>query len=117
MKKGKITILVIAGLVVLGAILWQTGAVNYFLARTFLAPDFEEGLLDDEDPAENGDETAAENGDAVEDDEDDSDEAYEPVSTVDLEYGVEVLAENLEIPWEILHLPDGRILVTERLEE
>ena len=116
MKKGKITILVIAGLVVLGAILWQTGAVNYFLARTFLAPDFDEDFLNDEDPAENGNDTATENGDGIvdEEDPDEADEAHELISTADLKYGVEVLAENLEIPWEILHLPDGRILVTER---
>lgn len=32
----------------------------------------------------------------------------------DLTFEVEILAENLEVPWEILPLPDGTIIVTER---
>ncbi|MBP2028925.1 glucose/arabinose dehydrogenase [Acetoanaerobium pronyense] len=32
----------------------------------------------------------------------------------DFEYDIEVIGEGLEIPWEIVPLPDGRILVTER---
>ena len=31
------------------------------------------------------------------------------------EYKVEIVAENLEVPWEIVFAPDGRIFFTERI--
>ena len=125
MKKKRFTLWVILAVVVIGVLLWQTGAVNYFLARTVFAPDFEEELLSEEGVAADENEGAAadenegdvdatpEGGDM--DDEDSNDVARNDVNTIaDTEYEIEVIAENLEIPWEIVHLPDGRILVTER---
>ncbi|HCX64810.1 MAG TPA: glucose sorbosone dehydrogenase, partial [Eubacteriaceae bacterium] len=35
-------------------------------------------------------------------------------STEDMDYEIEVIGEDLEIPWSIAPLPDGRLLVTER---
>ncbi|MBS4538955.1 PQQ-dependent sugar dehydrogenase [Clostridium sp. D2Q-11] len=35
-------------------------------------------------------------------------------STEDLKYKTEIIAENLEIPWEIVPISDGRIFITER---
>ena len=97
MSKRKRILWVTLVLGISGVILWQTGAVNYFLARTIFAPDFEEEFLSEEETNEGED-----NG------------VTEGISITEVEYEVEVIAENLEIPWEIVHLPDGRILVTER---
>ena len=112
MKKRKIALWIILVVVIIGVLLWQTGVVNYFLARTIFAPDFEEERLSEEDP-----DTEA-NGEDIDDspigDEKDEEVREEAVSIADAEYEIEVIADNLEIPWEIVHLPDGRILVTER---
>lgn len=112
MKKRKIALWIILVVVIIGVLLWQTGVVNYFLARTIFAPDFEEERLSEEDP-----DTEA-NGEDINDspigDEKDEEVREEAVSIADAEYEIEVIADNLEIPWEIVHLPDGRILVTER---
>ena len=112
MKKRKIALWIILVVVIIGVLLWQTGVVNYFLARTIFAPDFEEERLSEEDP-----DTEA-NGEDIDDspigDEMDEEVREEAVSIADAEYEIEVIADNLEIPWEIVHLPDGRILVTER---
>lgn len=112
MKKRKITLWIILVVVIIGVLLWQTGVVNYFLARTIFAPDFEEERLSEEDldTEANGEDTN-ESPVGYEQDEEVREEA---VSIADVEYEIEVIADNLEIPWEIVHLPDGRILVTER---
>ncbi len=115
MKKRKTALWVSLAVVISGVFLWQTGAVNYFLARTIFAPDFDEEILSEEDPVTEGnEEDMDENKKEVDEPPVGDEEVEETVSIVGVEYEVEVIAENLEIPWEIIHLPDERILVTER---
>ncbi len=106
MKIKRVVLWIIIAVIGSGILLWQSGAVNYFLARTIFAPNFENDLLPEEDSA------------IVEDPkEDEGREGEEDVtkkSIKDIDYEIEVIAKNLEIPWEIVHLPDGRILITER---
>ncbi|WP_176719901.1 PQQ-dependent sugar dehydrogenase [Desulfuribacillus alkaliarsenatis] len=48
---------------------------------------------------------------------DEADNDMNGTSSTDIvskEYEIEVLAEGLEIPWEIVPLPDGRVIITER---
>jgi len=117
MKKKRIALWVLLSVVVVGVLLWQTGVVNYFLARTIFAPDFEEDLLTDEEVTDDEYEEDADvtpEGDDVDEEDSEEDAGSDVHSIADAEYEIEVIAENLEIPWEIVHLPDGRILVTER---
>ncbi|NBG88432.1 PQQ-dependent sugar dehydrogenase [Isachenkonia alkalipeptolytica] len=107
MKKKRTALWIVLVIAVTGILLWQTGAVNYFLARTIFAPDFEEELLPGEDSTAHRDEEGDEKEPVRE-------EEGERHSIENIDYEIEVVAENLEIPWEIVHLPDGRILVTER---
>ena len=85
---------VILILLVIMLVLWQTGALSWFLARTVFRPDY----------------TGDENGDP-----DDPDPQKELFSVQDLSYQTTVLAEGLNIPWDMAFLPDGRMLVTERV--
>ncbi len=88
MFKKALVILVILGLALTAA--WQLGAGEYLLARFVFAPDREIA----EEKAGEGIYFA---------------EEIEP-----LRYEVTIVAQDLEIPWEIVPLPDGRLLVTER---
>lgn len=106
MKKKRVVLWIIIAVIASGILLWQTGAVNYFLARTIFAPDFEDDLLPEEDSP------IVE--DPKEDREREGEEDVTKKSIEDIDYEIEVIAKNLEIPWEIVHLPDGRILITER---
>lgn len=85
---------------------WLLGGLDSILARTIFAPDYEPAPV--EEPAVEEPEEV----DVVEEVPAEIEEVM--YSTADLEYKVEVIGEGLEIPWEILPLPDGRILVTER---
>ena len=88
MVKKVLVIITILGLALTAA--WQLGAGEYLLARFVFAPDREIA----EEKAGEGIYFA---------------EEIEP-----LKYEVTIVAQGLEIPWEIVPLPDGRLLVTER---
>jgi len=66
---------------------WQMGGIDYLAARTVFAPDHDSDLVDEEKPV---------------------------IFSKDTEYEVEVIGEDLEIPWEILPLSESEFLVTER---
>ncbi len=88
MFKKALVILIILGLALVAA--WQLVAGEYFLDRFVFAPDRE---ITEEDPGE---------------------DIYFAEEIEPLEYEVTMVAQALEIPWEIVPLPDGRLLVTER---
>ena len=94
--KGK-WILAAAVTLILVIVFWQSGGIDYLLSRTIFQPDYNEGAAEIGD--EEGTAPVAEKG---------------KYSVRELDYKVEVVAESLEIPWEIAFLPDGQILVTER---
>ncbi|QSX08226.1 PQQ-dependent sugar dehydrogenase [Alkalibacter rhizosphaerae] len=83
--------LVIPIALVLLFVFWQMGGIDFFLARTIFAPDQNPDSQDE--------------GDGLDNDE---------LDIGKLDYDIEVIGENFEIPWEIVPLPDGRLLVTER---
>ena len=123
MEKRKFTLGIVSAVLIIGVLLWQTGIVNQFIVRTFFAPDFDEEFLSEEDSPSDEDqedrEAAPKEAEEKETEEKEAEEDPgegdpERVSIVDVEYEIEVIAENLEIPWEILRLPDGQILITER---
>ena len=88
MVKKALVILIILVLALAAA--WQLGAGEYLLARFVFAPDRE---ITEEDPGK---------------------DIYFAEKIEPLEYEVTRVAQGLEIPWEIVPLPDGRLLVTER---
>lgn len=95
-------------------VVWQTGLVDYLLARTVFAPDYNPSLEQEENKEKNN-ESPTEEENINSEPRNNSNNGEEVLfSTEDLDYEVEIIAEGLEIPWEILVLPDGRILVTER---
>ena len=91
---------------------WQMGGIDYLLARTVFAPNYEADLED---------EVAEEEDYDTENSLIDEETPYDPEEeeilhfAEDLYYEVEVIGQGLNIPWEILPLTDGRFLVTERL--
>ncbi len=109
-KKWIILIIFLVALLVF----WQIGGINFILARTIFAPNYEPSLLEDGDEEDN-------NGNDIDEpntEEESSDDSYSEEKTIfsteDLEYEIEIIGEGLEIPWEIVPLPDERFLVTER---
>lgn len=68
-------------------IFWQMGGIEYLASRTVFAPDHDSDLIDNEDVI---------------------------IFSKDIGYEVEIIGEGLEIPWEIVPLPDDKFLVTER---
>ncbi|WP_422486567.1 PQQ-dependent sugar dehydrogenase [Gudongella sp. DL1XJH-153] len=93
---------------------WQMGGLDFLLARTIFAPDYNPDSREEE-MVEDGDQEEAEEP-VVEEEVIESSEGEEEVmfSTEELTYEIEVIGEGLEIPWEILPLSDGSFLVTER---
>ena len=89
----------------------QLGAVDYLIARVIFAPDHEE--INDEKIGEPKREEINESRDK-EITGHEGEGLYSSERIPPLDYTVTVVAEDLEIPWEILPLPDGRLLVTER---
>lgn len=95
-------------------IFWQMGVFDDILARTVFAPDSspsssEEDTME-EDPGNTLDEEEGKGDPSIPS----QTQEKRVVYPGDLVYEIEVLAENLVIPWEILPLPDGRLIVTER---
>ncbi len=85
---------------------WQLGAGDYFMARLIFAPDREDlGEQRQEEIRKDRDEEITRH---------EGEGRYSSEQIPPLDYTVTVVAEELEIPWEILPLPDGRLLVTER---
>ncbi|MFW5799956.1 MAG: PQQ-dependent sugar dehydrogenase [Spirochaetota bacterium] len=95
-------------------ILWQTGGINFILARTVFAPDYNPSLMEEENGAESNENDIDEQN-TEEESKDDSNKGEEILfSTEDLDYKIEIIGENLEIPWEILPISDEKFLITER---
>jgi len=86
-------------------IFWILGGLDSLLGRTVFAPDYEP------EPAEEVEEPIEEP--LIEEVEVPIEEVVK-YSASELSYQTEIVGDNLEIPWEIVPLPDGRILVTER---
>jgi len=94
---------------------WIMGGVDLLLARTIFAPDYDPNLVvEEENLQQPNDEELEEpfcnekppvNIPSVEE------KSY---SVLDIEYKVEIIGKGLDIPWEILPLSDGRVLVTQR---
>lgn len=95
-------------------VFWQMGGIDFLLARTVFAPDYNPNL-EEEQKVEKEDETVSEEQSPNDEPVDDSNVNEEILfSTEDLDYKIEIIGEGLEIPWEIVPLNDGRFLVTER---
>lgn len=81
---------------------WLLGGVDYFLARTVFAPNADPVvILPDPTPAEPGEAVPGEEVPGAEE-------------RGEVQYEIDVFGENLEAPWEIVFLPDGTMLSTER---
>lgn len=97
-------VLIISMVVLIAFVL--LGGLEALLARTVFAPDYKPAPTEEvpeEIPVE---EPAVEEEPVVEEE--------NIISAADLSYETEIIGEDLEIPWEIVPLPDGRVLVTER---
>lgn len=113
MDKNKKWIILMIILIVL-VVFWQFGGLDFILARTIFAPDYNPGSTNAVSTEEsNGADTEEQSTNEETIDTANSGEEI-LLSTVDLDYEIEIIGEGLEIPWEIAHLPDGRILITER---
>jgi len=100
-KKWLIVFILIIALI----IFWILGGLDSLLGRTVFAPDYEpEPVEEVEEPIEEPLPLEVE----------EPSEEVIKYSTSVLNYQTEIIGDNLEIPWEIVPLPDGRILVTER---
>jgi len=95
-------------------IFWQIGGINYLLARTVFAPDYNPDLIEEESEEENNEDNIDEQNSDEESTDNSNNEEETLFSTEDLNYEIEIIGENLEIPWEIVPLPDETFLVTER---
>src|SRR5690554_1180143 len=95
-------------------VFWQIGGIDFILARTVFAPDYNPDLLEEENQSENNDGDTDELNSEEEPKDNSNSEEEKLFSTEDLDYEIEVIGEDLEIPWEIVPLPDGSFLVTER---
>ncbi len=95
-------------------VFWQLGGLDFFLARTIFAPDYDPSPMEDGDTEEEN-EPDGDEGNIDEDTADDSKNQEETLySAEDLEYEVEIIGEGLEIPWEIVPLSEQKFLITER---
>jgi glucose/arabinose dehydrogenase len=100
-KKWLIVFILIIALI----IFWILGGLDSLLGRTVFAPDYEpEPVEEVEEPIEEPLPLEVE----------EPSEEVIKYSASELSYQTEIVGDNLEIPWEIVPLPDGRILVTER---
>ncbi|MDP3387078.1 MAG: PQQ-dependent sugar dehydrogenase [Eubacteriales bacterium] len=109
-KKWRILPVILVVLIVF----WQFGGLDLILARTIFAPDYKPSSTDDAKTEESS-KTNTEEQSSNEETTDHSGNSEKILfSTQDLVYEIEIIGEGLEIPWEIAHLPDGRLLVTER---
>lgn len=86
---------------------WQMGGIDFLLARTIFSPDYSEEVVEEQ-----------QNEEVIEDINNDEEEdvILEELeySSDELEYTLEIIGEDFEIPWEILPLSDDEILITER---
>ena len=101
-KKWLIVFILIIALI----IFWILGGLVSLLGRTVFAPDYEP------EPAEEMEQPIEE---PLPLEVEEPSEEVIKYSASELSYQTEIVGDNLEIPWEIVPLPDGRILVTERL--
>ncbi len=100
-KKWLIVFILIIALI----IFWILGGLDSLLGRTVFAPDYEP------EPAEEVEQPIEE---PLPLEVEEPSEEVIKYSASELNYQTEIIGDNLEIPWEIVPLPDGRILVTER---
>ncbi len=105
-------ILIIFLIVIL--VFWQMSGLDSILARTIFAPDHKPSSIEDgnveEESSEKGNETGVDEGSANNSEHTEKD----LISAKDLDYDIEVVGEDFEIPWEILPLTGEKFLVTER---
>ena len=97
-------------------VFWQFGGLDFILARTIFAPDYNPGSTNAVSTEESNGTVTEEQSTNEETETTDNTSGSEEIlfSTEDLDYEIEIIGEGLEIPWEIATLPDGRLLVTER---
>ena len=100
-KKWLIVFILIIALI----IFWILGGLDSLLGRTVFAPDYEP------EPAEEVEQPIEE---PLPLEVEEPSEEVIKYSASELSYQTEIIGNDLEIPWEIVPLPDGRILVTER---
>ncbi len=105
---------ILAVIMIILIVFWQIGGLDFILARTVFAPDYSPDLLEEENAEESKEEDIDEPN--IEEDSTDNtnNEEDKLFYAEDLDYEIEIIGEGLEIPWEIVPLPDGRFLVTER---
>lgn len=100
-KKWLIVFILIIALI----IFWILGGLDSLLGRIVFAPDYEP------EPAEEVEQPIEE---PLPLEVEEPSEEVIKYSASELSYQTEIIGNDLEIPWEIVPLPDGRILVTER---
>ena len=101
-------------ILVILVVIWQTGGLDFILARTIFAPDYRPSSTEAENAEENNGEDIEEQDTTDEKVDKPSDGKEVIFSAQNLDYKIEIIGKGLEIPWEIAPLPDGRLLVTER---
>ena len=95
-------------------VLWRIGGVDRFLTRTDIIPDSNPSSIEKEITEESDWGKSEEEEPNVSSTDDYIVQEEISISSEDLVYEIEIIGKSLEIPWEIVPLPDGRIIVTER---
>ena len=96
-------------------LLWQVWGAEQLRPKTVVAPDYTPSSIETEKTDEI-DLVKAEEKESHNSSTDNDKVAEEKIifSSEDLVYEIETIGKGLEIPWEIVPMPDGRIIVTQR---
>jgi glucose/arabinose dehydrogenase len=92
---------------------WQLGGLGFLRSRTIFTPDDNISSMEERNVEEGIGEIEAQNNEEAPINSSNNSEVILYASE-DLDYEIEIIGEGLTIPWEIVPLPDGRFLVTER---